>query len=237
MTAGVAAPAYAGIPVTHRDDASAVAFVTGHEDPAKDGDGARLQALARFPGTLVFYMGIKEPAADRRAADRAGRDAASPPPWWRAARCPASAPSPRRSGASPPRPRGRIGRHRSRWSARSPRGASGSPGSSGRPLHGQKVAVTRARAQASELLAPASRAGGGARRGCRPSGSSRARLRGGAPDGRGPPHLRPRLSDQRERRRPVVRGDGGAGWDARALANASVAAIGAGTEAALPRMV
>src|SRR5881227_3599677 len=36
VTAGVAAPAYAGIPVTHRDDASAVAFVTGHEDPAKD---------------------------------------------------------------------------------------------------------------------------------------------------------------------------------------------------------
>src|SRR5204862_2786700 len=36
VTAGVAAPAYAGIPVTHRDDASAVAFVTGHEDPGKD---------------------------------------------------------------------------------------------------------------------------------------------------------------------------------------------------------
>ena len=34
VTAGVAATAYAGIPVTHRDDASAVAFVTGHEDPA-----------------------------------------------------------------------------------------------------------------------------------------------------------------------------------------------------------
>ena len=35
VTAGVAAPAYAGIPVTHRDLASAVAFVTGHEDPSK----------------------------------------------------------------------------------------------------------------------------------------------------------------------------------------------------------
>lgn len=35
VTAGIAAPAYAGIPVTHREDASAVAFVTGHEDPEK----------------------------------------------------------------------------------------------------------------------------------------------------------------------------------------------------------
>ena len=38
VTAGIAAPAYAGIPVTHRGDASAVAFVTGHEDPAKRPD-------------------------------------------------------------------------------------------------------------------------------------------------------------------------------------------------------
>src|SRR3954468_2591111 len=37
VTAGVAAPAYAGIPVTHRDLASGVAFVTGHEDPEKPG--------------------------------------------------------------------------------------------------------------------------------------------------------------------------------------------------------
>src|SRR5919108_3525845 len=36
VTAGVAAPAFAGVPVTHRDAASAVAFVTGHEDPDKD---------------------------------------------------------------------------------------------------------------------------------------------------------------------------------------------------------
>ncbi len=59
VTAGVAAPAYAGIPVTHRDDASAVAFVTGHEDPEKPETGLDWEALARFPGTLVLYMGVK----------------------------------------------------------------------------------------------------------------------------------------------------------------------------------
>ena len=50
VTAGVAAPAYAGIPVTHRDLASAVAFVTGHEDPAKAGVGARLGRARALPG-------------------------------------------------------------------------------------------------------------------------------------------------------------------------------------------
>jgi uroporphyrinogen III methyltransferase/synthase len=59
VTAGVAAPAYAGIPVTHRDTASGVAFVTGHEDPAKPGTAIDWAALARFPGTLVFYMGVR----------------------------------------------------------------------------------------------------------------------------------------------------------------------------------
>jgi uroporphyrinogen III methyltransferase/synthase len=59
VTAGVAAPAYAGIPVTHRDTASGVAFVTGHEDPAKPGSAIDWAALARFPGTLVFYMGVR----------------------------------------------------------------------------------------------------------------------------------------------------------------------------------
>src|SRR5437763_16832002 len=58
VTAGVAAPAYAGIPVTHRDDASAVAFVTGHEDPAKDESALDWRALAAFPGTLVLYTGV-----------------------------------------------------------------------------------------------------------------------------------------------------------------------------------
>ena len=60
VTAGVAAPAYAGIPVTHRDLASAVAFVTGHEDPAKPESALDWGALARFPGTLIVYMGVRQ---------------------------------------------------------------------------------------------------------------------------------------------------------------------------------
>src|SRR4051794_28845923 len=78
VTAGIAAPAYAGIPVTHRDEASAVAFVTGHEDPTKPESALDWDALARFPGTLVFYMGIKQlPEIARRLTD-AGREADTP---------------------------------------------------------------------------------------------------------------------------------------------------------------
>ncbi len=81
ITAGVAAPAYAGIPVTHRDAASAVAFVTGHEDPGKLGEGgpgparAALDwaALARFPGTLVVYMGVRRLEEIARALIAGGR--------------------------------------------------------------------------------------------------------------------------------------------------------------------
>ena len=57
ITAALAAASYVGIPITHRDHASAVAFITGQQQS----DGAQeldWSALARFPGTLVFYMGV-----------------------------------------------------------------------------------------------------------------------------------------------------------------------------------
>jgi uroporphyrinogen III methyltransferase/synthase len=78
VTAGVAAPAYAGIPVTHRDDASAVAFVTGHEDPAKDDSALDWTALASFPGTLVLYMGVKRLPRIAERLIAAGRDSSEP---------------------------------------------------------------------------------------------------------------------------------------------------------------
>jgi len=59
VTAGIAAPAYAGIPVTHRGVSTSVTFVTGHEDPLKDTTTVDWSALARAGGTIVLYMGVK----------------------------------------------------------------------------------------------------------------------------------------------------------------------------------
>src|SRR5262245_32650133 len=58
VTALSAAAAAAEIPVTHRGYASAVALVTGHENPTKSHHGLDWAALARFPGTLAVYMGM-----------------------------------------------------------------------------------------------------------------------------------------------------------------------------------
>ncbi len=58
VTAGVAVPAYAGIPVTQRGINVAVTFVTGHEDPSKDESAINWNALAASEATLVFYMGV-----------------------------------------------------------------------------------------------------------------------------------------------------------------------------------
>lgn len=58
ITSGIAAPAYAGIPVTHRGVSTSVAFVTGHEDPAKGQSDVDWQRLANGAETLVLYMGV-----------------------------------------------------------------------------------------------------------------------------------------------------------------------------------
>lgn len=58
VTSAIAAAAYAGIPLTHRDHTATLAFVTGHEDPAKESSTIDWQALAGI-GTLVFFMGVK----------------------------------------------------------------------------------------------------------------------------------------------------------------------------------
>ena len=150
VTAGVAAPAYAGVPVTHRDSASAVAFVTGHEDPGKPETAIDWAALAAFPGTLVFYMGVRNlPKIAERliAAGRPGDEPAAVVaqgtlPAQRSVRAPL-AELPGRVAEAQIRPPaitvvGPVAALELGWLEQ-------------RPLHGRTVAVTRARAQASAL--------------------------------------------------------------------------------------
>ena len=58
ITAGVAVPAYAGIPITHRSQSSSVTFVTGHESAGKYRPKVNWRALAQGSETIVVYMGI-----------------------------------------------------------------------------------------------------------------------------------------------------------------------------------
>ena len=234
VTAGVAAPAYAGIPVTHRYDASAVAFVTGHEDPEKEDSALDYEALARFPGTLVFYMGVKALPQIARALVAAGRDPAEPAAVVERGTLPGQrtvsstlggiAAAAEEAGLKPPSVTivGPVAARRDRiaWLE-------------GRPLHGKRVVVTRARAQASEL-------------------ARRLDALGAEPIELPAIRIEPRI-DSEEVRRAVeslhayalvcltsangvnllFEAMAAQGRDARALANASVAAIGGGTEAAL----
>jgi uroporphyrinogen III methyltransferase/synthase len=236
VTAGVAATAYAGIPVTHRDDASAVAFVTGHEDPAKEESAIDWQALACFPGTLVFYMGVKRLDANAAALIEAGRDAGEAAAAIErgtmegqrtvVATLATLAEAVESEGISAPAliVVGPVVQHRESlaWLER-------------RPLHGRRVVVTRARAQASGLAAT---------------------LRGLGAEVVELPTIRiePRIDTEEVRAAIGSIGDYAlvcltspngvrllfeamkeAGLDARALAGATVAAIGPGTARALAK--
>jgi len=75
ITSAVAAPAAADIPVTHRDHASSVSFVTGHEDPEKDESAVDWQALADTGGTIVVLMGVGKLPEYTAALRDAGMDA------------------------------------------------------------------------------------------------------------------------------------------------------------------
>jgi uroporphyrinogen III methyltransferase / synthase len=234
VTAGVAATAYAGIPVTHRDDASAVAFVTGHEDPDKPESALDWDALARFPGTLVFYMGVRRLPENAAALIEAGRDPAEPAAAIEkgtmdgqrtvVATLGTIAEAVEREGVGAPAliVVGAVAARREQlgWLER-------------RPLHGRRVVVTRARAQASTLAAT-----------LRDLGAEVVEL----------PAIRiePRLSGTEVRDAVAGIGDyslvcltspngvrllfealAEVGLDARALAGAAVAAIGPGTARAL----
>lgn len=78
ITAATAAAVYTGISLTHRDHASAVAFITGHEDPSKPSSALDYHALAHFPGTLVFYMGLHRLESIASSLIAAGKSADTP---------------------------------------------------------------------------------------------------------------------------------------------------------------
>ena len=230
VTAGVAAPAYAGIPVTHRDAASAVAFVTGHEDPSKSEPAIAWDALAAFPGTLVVYMGIRRLEAITERLIDAGRSPREPAAVIERGTLPdqrvvegtletiaATAAS---EGVKAPAVAvfGQVSalRERLRWFEN-------------RPLAGVRVAVTRARTQASELAARLRALGAAA---VEVPAIRIVPLTGSVPSLEGydlicltsPNGVRVFFDRLRD-----------AGLDARALAGARVAAVGPGTAAALER--
>ncbi len=78
ITAALASGSCAGIPITHRDHASAVALITGQERSGKESEAIDYEALASFPGTIVMYMGVT--TVERWSSDllRAGKPADTP---------------------------------------------------------------------------------------------------------------------------------------------------------------
>jgi len=228
VSAGVAAPAYAGIPVTHRELASAVAFVTGHEDPEKPESALDWEALAAFSGTLVVYMGVRQLAQISERLRAAGRPGAEPAAviergtfadqrvvsgTLETIASEASAAGVRAPAILVIGPVAAL-RERLRWAEL-------------RPLAGVTVAVTRAREQASALAARLRALGAAV---VEAPAIKIVPLDGAPPDvGRydlvvfTSPNGVAVLFERLER----------AGQDARALAGARVAAIGPGTVAAL----
>jgi uroporphyrinogen III methyltransferase / synthase len=236
VTAGVAAPAYAGIPVTHRDDASAVAFVTGHEDPDKDESSLDWDALAAFPGTLVLYMGVKRLPEITERLIAAGRDATEP-----AAAVERGTMSDQRTVSAS---LGELCAAAEGAGLRPPAvvvvGAVAARGDAigwleNRPLHRRRVVVTRARAQASGLARSLTALGAEVVE--LPAIRIQPRIDSDA--------VRGAVDDIYSYALVCLTSPNGAdllfeamaaaGRDARALANASVAAIGPGTASALRR--
>ncbi|MBU0484423.1 MAG: uroporphyrinogen-III C-methyltransferase [Proteobacteria bacterium] len=78
VTSATAAATYAGVPITHREYTSSVAFITGHEDPTKPNTNIAWDKISTGIGTLVFYMGIKNlPSISEKLIEN-GRDPKTP---------------------------------------------------------------------------------------------------------------------------------------------------------------
>ncbi len=230
VTAGVAAPAYAGIPVTHRDASSAVAFVTGHEDPTKPQSMLEWDALASFPGTLVIYMGVRRLDEITHALIKSGRAPAEPAAVIERG----TLPEQRVVSGTLDTIADRAGAER----IKAPAIAIFGPVAAlrdelrwfeSRPLAGSCVVVTRARAQASELAARLQSLGAAV--------IEAPAIRIEPFDGPVPELERYDLVclTSPNGARLLFERLAAAGRDARALAGARIAAIGPGTAAELAR--
>lgn len=78
ITSAIAAPAYAGIPVTHRGVAASFAVITGHEDPTKDRSSIHWDKLAGGVDTLIFLMGVGHTAMIASQLMKYGRNPSTP---------------------------------------------------------------------------------------------------------------------------------------------------------------
>jgi uroporphyrinogen III methyltransferase/synthase len=78
ISSGIAAPAYAGIPITHRGLATSAVFVTGQERTGKPLQAKTLRALAQLDSTLVFFMATESAARVTAALIKAGKAADTP---------------------------------------------------------------------------------------------------------------------------------------------------------------
>jgi uroporphyrinogen III methyltransferase/synthase len=78
ISSAIAAPAYAGIPVTHRDHAAQLTIFTGHEDPTKTESSLDFAQLAKTPGTKVMLMGVERIGILTARLIENGADATTP---------------------------------------------------------------------------------------------------------------------------------------------------------------
>ena len=78
ITSAISVPAYAGIPITHRDFTASFTVVTGHEEPGKETSNINWPRLAQDPGTLVFLMGVGNLPQIVENLVKHGKDAQTP---------------------------------------------------------------------------------------------------------------------------------------------------------------
>jgi uroporphyrinogen III methyltransferase/synthase len=154
VTSAISVPAYAGVPVTHRDLAAQVTIVTAHERPGKERADVDWGVLARLPGTLVVLMGVARLGAVAEVLVAAGKAADTPVCVTQSGTTAAQrsvvgtlatiAADVQAAGIRSPAVTviGAVAALREdlAWAER-------------RPLHGRRIVVTRARARSSGLVA------------------------------------------------------------------------------------